>query len=78
MNEANKYLMLRGWGTTVRLGRQSCHNKKACLIRAMGLRHVFTYRDSLKGLYAVARIFFLLLLNCSAWPGLGLLLVKAY
>ena len=25
------------------------------------------YRDSLKGLYVVARIFFLLLLNCSDW-----------
>ena len=29
------------------------------------------YRDSLKGLYMVARIFFLLLPNCSAWLCLG-------
>ena len=29
------------------------------------------HRDSLKGLYMVVRIFFLLLLNCSAWPCLG-------
>ena len=27
----------------------------------------FKYRDRLKGLYVVARNFFLLLLNCSAW-----------
>ena len=32
---------------------------------------VQTYRGSLKGVYVVARIFFLLLLNCSAWPCLG-------
>ena len=29
------------------------------------------YRDSLKGLYVVAITFFLLLLNCSAWPSLA-------
>ena len=29
------------------------------------------YRDSLKVLYMAARIFFLFLLNCSAWPCLG-------
>ena len=29
------------------------------------------YRDRLKGLYVVARNFFLLLLNFSAWPCLG-------
>ena len=30
------------------------------------------YRGENKGLYGVARNFFLLLLNCSAWPCLGL------
>ena len=29
------------------------------------------YREANKGLYVVARNFFLLLLNCSAWPCLG-------
>ena len=29
------------------------------------------YRDRLKGWYVVARNFFLLLLNCSAWPCLA-------
>ena len=29
------------------------------------------YRDRLKGLYEVAIIFLLILLNCSAWPCLG-------
>ena len=29
------------------------------------------YRGGNKGLYVVARKFFMLLLNCSAWPGLG-------
>ena len=29
------------------------------------------YREENKGLYVVARNFFLLLLNCSAWPCLG-------
>ena len=29
------------------------------------------YRDRLKGLYVVARNFFMLLLNCSAWPCLA-------
>ena len=29
------------------------------------------YREGNKGLYVVARDFFLLLLNCSAWPCLG-------
>ena len=32
---------------------------------------IMNYRNSLKGLYVVARIFFLLLLNCSARPCLG-------
>ena len=30
-----------------------------------------TYREAKKGLYVVALNFFLLLLNCSAWPCLG-------
>ena len=30
-----------------------------------------TYREVYKGLYVVVRNFFLLLLNCSAWPCLG-------
>ena len=33
-----------------------------------------SFTDSLKGMYMVARLFFLLLLNCSAW----LLLSKTY
>ena len=32
------------------------------------LQDILGYRDSLKGLYVVGRIFFLLLLNCSPWP----------
>ena len=36
-----------------------------------GRRKKILYRDRLKGLYMVARNFFLLLLNCSAWPCLG-------
>ena len=44
----------------------------------MGMRHrmynAVSFREywfRLKGSYMVARIFFLLLLNCSAWPCLG-------
>ena len=37
--------------------------------------YILTIKDKywvrLKGSYVVARIFFLLLLNCSAWPCLG-------
>ena len=36
------------------------------------------YRDELKGLYAVARIFFLLLLNCSPCGSTRVLLSKTY
>ena len=40
--------------------------------RGNGGRHGFLcYWVRLKGSYVVARIFFLLLLNCSAWPCLG-------
>ena len=32
------------------------------------LDNIAAYRGELKDLYVVARIFFLLLLNCFAWP----------
>ena len=33
--------------------------------------YILIYREVNKGLYVVARNFFPLLLNCSAWPYLG-------
>ena len=38
---------------------------------------IMVYRDRLKGLYVVARNFFLLLLNCSAWPCLAVAVAKS-
>ena len=40
-------------------------------IRLLAPRTFIKYRDRLKGLYVVARNFFLLLLNFSAWPCLA-------
>ena len=41
------------------------------LQRKRAQKHEHMYRGRNKGLYVVARNFFLLLLNCSAWPCLG-------
>ena len=41
------------------------------VVPASGGEAAGMYRDRLKGLYVVARNFFMLLLNCSAWPCLG-------
>ena len=39
--------------------------------RDRGVAFLFVHRAREKGLYVVARNFFLLLLNCSAWPCLA-------
>ena len=43
--------------------------EKKCLVQ-LGMQRLL-YRDRLKGWYVVARNFFLLLLNFSAWPYLA-------
>ena len=58
------------------------HVREFCLAFFRGFRNnwreirkvfitMYTYRDRLKGLYMVARYFFLLMLNFSAWPCLA-------
>ena len=40
-------------------------------LRSIELAHIYIYRAEKKSWYVVARSFFLLLLNFSAWPCLG-------
>ena len=55
-----------------RPGWKRAENEIEVIFTASGFRVMLhNYRDRLKGLYVVARNFFLLLLNFSAWPCLA-------
>ena len=54
-----------------RQGRKEGRSSQAALPCTVGARRYVQYWVRLKGSYVVERIFFLLLLNCSAWPCLG-------
>ena len=57
--------------TLLALSDQTVYNLLTLIVALVANQVKESYRDSLKGLYMVAGIFVLLLLNCSSWPCLA-------